>query len=225
MAVLARFTGAVMLVTGALLVVDVALTLTWQEPLTALMAGRAQARVDAQLDGLGAAAARDQRATATVRDPRRRLAMLARRARTRARDGRAIGRIELPTLGRGYGLVQGTGTDDLKKGPAHYPSTPFPGEGGTTAVAGHRTTYMAPFRTIDDLRKGDRIVLSMPYGRLTYRVRRTRIVRPSELSVLRRVGYEQLVLSACHPLYSASRRIVVFAKLDSWTPRRLRSRA
>jgi sortase A len=82
------------------------------------------------------------------------------------------------------------------------------------AIAGHRTTYGAPFRNVDRLERGDRIELRMPYGRLTYAVERTRIVRPTELSVIDRVAFDRLVLSACHPLYSAAKRIIVFARLQ-----------
>ena len=90
--------------------------------------------------------------------------------------------------------------------------------GGTVAVAGHRTTYGAPFRNVDKLKKGDQIVMSMPYGTFTYAVDRTKIVKPSALWVTRDVGHEQLVLSACHPLYSAAQRIIVFAHLQKETP-------
>ena len=127
--------------------------------------------------------------------------------------GHALGRIRLPTLGRSYVLVQGTDSASLRKGPGHYPHTSLPGQPGTVAVAGHRTTYLAPFRTIDQLRPGDPVVLQMPYGSFTYRVENTRVVEPSALWVTRNVGYQRLVLSACQPLYSASHRIVVFARL------------
>lgn len=213
-----RFLGAVMVLSGLLLVADVALTLTWQEPLTALRTSRAQGGLTTDVRGLRTATARDARATAEVTDPRARVSALARRARMRARDGRGVGRIELPTLGRSYAVVEGTDLADLAKGPGHYPSTPYPGEGGTVAIAGHRTTYGAPFRTIDDLRRGDRIVVAMPYARLTYRVTRTRVVQPTNLSVLDRVRGEQLVLSACEPLYSAAKRIIVFARLNRVSP-------
>ena len=83
------------------------------------------------------------------------------------------------------------------------------------AIAGHRTTYGAPFRNVDKLDPGDRIELRMPYGRFTYRVERTKIVPPTELSVTDRVAHDRLVLSACHPLYSAAQRIIVFARLDA----------
>jgi sortase A len=92
----------------------------------------------------------------------------------------------------------------------------MPGQGGTIAIAGHRTTYGAPFRTIDKLKSGQPIVLDMPYAKLTYAVERTRIVPPTALWITHRVpGAERLVLSACHPLYSASQRIVAFARLKS----------
>jgi LPXTG-site transpeptidase (sortase) family protein len=90
----------------------------------------------------------------------------------------------------------------------------LPGEGGTVAIAGHRTTYGAPFRTIDKLDRGDRIVLKMPYGTLEYRVEKTQVVDNDATWITRAVSRgERLVLSACHPLYSASQRIVAFARL------------
>jgi sortase A len=126
--------------------------------------------------------------------------------------GDAIGKIELPTLDRSYFMVEGTDAANLRKGPGHYPETPLPGERGTVAVAGHRTTYLAPFRTIDKLERGDEVIASMPYGRFVYRVEKTEIVEPSALWVKRRVRYDRLILTACHPLYSAAQRIVVFAR-------------
>ena len=80
------------------------------------------------------------------------------------------------------------------------------------AIAGHRTTFGAWFRHIDQLRPADPIVLNLPYGRFTYRVQRTRIVSPSAFWITKNVGYDRLVLSACHPLFSATKRIVVFAR-------------
>ena len=214
-----RFLGAVLATSGVLLLADAGLTLAWQEPLTALSAARAQSELDDQLGGQRRLARADERALTTVRDPRRRLAALAAKARERARGKKvAIGRVQLPTLGRSYAIVQGTDTATLRRGPGHYPGSPFPGQRGTVAIAGHRTTYGAPFRTIDKLDRGDRIVLAMPYGRLMYTVTSTRIVLPTNLSVLKRVGYDQLLLTACHPLYSAARRIAVFARLRSFAP-------
>ena len=119
-------------------------------------------------------------------------------------------------------MVEGTDTASLRKGPGHYPDTPLPGERGTVAVAGHRTTYLAPFRTIDELQPGDEVIASMPYGRFVYEVERTRIVEPTDLWVKRRVRYNRLILTACHPLYSASQRIVVFARYARREPATLK---
>ncbi len=87
------------------------------------------------------------------------------------------------------------------------------------AVAGHRTTYLAPFRDIDQLGNRDQVVLQMPYADFTYQVERNRIVPPGATWVTRRIAYDRLVLTACHPLYSASERIVVFARLVRTVPR------
>jgi sortase A len=96
---------------------------------------------------------------------------------------------------------------------------------GTVGIAGHRTTYGAPFRHVDRLRRGDKVEVDMPYGRFTYEVQRTRIVPPTAIWVTDRVSYDRLVLSACHPLYSAAKRIVVFARLVDAEPRGAAARA
>jgi sortase A len=142
-----------------------------------------------------------------------RMAYLARRERRRLAAGDAIGRIAIPKIGVSFQIVEGTETASLEKGPGHYPGTSLPGLGQTVAIAGHRTTYLAPFRHIDALRPGNRIVVTMPYGRFTYVVQYRRIVAPTALWVIRNVGYDRLVLSACNPLFSAAQRIVVFARL------------
>lgn len=211
MRAIGRFIASVLVVTGALLIADVVVTLLWQEPVSALIAHREQSRLGGQLKTLERLSAADEHALARAR--RGRLEALARRERARVGTGHALGRIRLPTLSRSYVLVQGTDSGSLRKGPGHYPDTPLPGEPGTVAIAGHRTTYLAPFRTIDQLHAGDPIVLQMPYGSFTYHVQESRVVEPTALWVTRNVGYQRLVLSACHPLYSASKRIVVFAKL------------
>ena len=200
---LARFTGSVLAVTGAMLVVIAAVTLLWQEPLSALTAARGQDELDRALSTL-----EDRRPTVAPSDPR----AAAQRYGKGLRNGEPFGRIDLPTLDRRYVLVQGTDAASLRKGPGHYPDTALPGMGRTVAVAGHRTTYLAPFKTIDRLRRGHRITIRMPYGRFDYEVVRTRIVEPTDVWVTRDVGSEQLVLTACHPLYSAAQRIVVFAR-------------
>jgi sortase A len=184
-----RFVASVMSVSGALLIGDAVLTLTWQEPITSFLAHRQQSQLKSKL----------------AHPPAR---VLARRPL----PGDAIGRIELTTLHRSYYVVEGTSTSQLQKGPGHYRDTPLPGQRGTVAIAGHRTTYLAPFRHVDKLKRGDEIDLSMPYGRFVYAVQKVKIVSPTALWVKRRVPYNRLVLTACHPLYSAAQRIVVFAR-------------
>jgi sortase A len=115
--------------------------------------------------------------------------------------------------------VKGTGTSELENGPGIYPETNFPGIPGTTAIAGHRTTWLAPFRSLGGLRRGAPIVLDMPYARFTYRVIDSRVVLPTDVSVIDPVGYSRLVLSACTPPFSASHRLIVFARLISTVPR------
>src|ERR671937_297684 len=107
---------------------------------------------------------------------------------------------------------------DLSKGPGHYEQTSVPGLGKTTAIAGHRTTFGAPFRDIDDLRQGDPIVIQLPYATFAYRMLGHRVVSSNDWSIIRPRGFDELVLSACHPLYSASHRWVVFARLVEVTP-------
>jgi sortase A len=95
---------------------------------------------------------------------------------------------------------------------------------GTVGIAGHRTTYLAPFNELDKLRKGDAVVLEMPYAVVTYRVELTRIVLPTALWVTNSVGYNRLVLTACHPKYSAAKRIAVFARQVSAVERGVSAR-
>lgn len=201
-----------MVTSGILLLADAGMTVAWQEPVSAVIGWRAQSALEDQLEQTRAEIAPDG-----ALSPRE-LEAAAKRQAERTSPGEALGKIELPTLDRDYVMVEGTDEAPLRKGPGHYPDTPLPGQRGTVAVAGHRTTYLAPFRTIDRLKRGDSIVLDMPYGAFTYEVERQRIVPPTETSVTKRVGHDQLVLSACHPLYSAAERIIVFARLTDVEP-------
>jgi sortase A len=211
-----RAISTVLIVTGALLIADAGVTLAWQEPLSALYARVTQNRLGGDLKRLEAEplSPQDRRTLSRVgHDERRRIAVLARSLRRDAKEGQAIGRIQIPRIGASYIVVQGTDTASLRKGPGHYPSTTMPGLPGTVAIAGHRTTYLAPFRHVDQLKAGDRITLTMPYAKFTYTVEKTQIVKPTALWVTKNVDHDRLVLSACHPLYSASHRIIVFARL------------
>ena len=212
---------------GGLVLAWVAVTLAWGDPLTSLYTRHEQHALSRELDTIdkhwgampAVAVARPTRAE------RARIAAAALRARADAyratlREGGPVGRIVIPRLGLRMVVVQGTSHADLEKGPGHYDSasgrdTGLPGMGGVVAIAGHRTTYSHPFRHIDDLRSGDRIELQMPYGRFSYTVYFHKVVDDQDWSILRRRPFEKLVLSACHPLHSATHRWVVFARLTS----------
>ncbi len=217
---LVRGMSTVLIVAGALLMVDAGMTLLWQEPVSAFLASRQQHRLSDRLNVLRSAAPTplEQRALDTLPDRRARIAFLARALKRSAHEGDALGRIRIPRIGASFVVVKGTSHDDLTKGPGFYPQTALPGVPGTTAIAGHRTTYLAPFRHIDSLRSGDAIDIEMPYARFRYVVEKQAIVEPTALWVIHRVGYSRLVLSACHPLYSAAKRIIVFARLRKVEP-------
>ena len=216
-----RALSTVLIVAGALLIADAAATIAWQEPLSALLGRLNQNKAAGQLRQLERMGPTplELRALAALPDQRRRIAFLARSLKRRAKEGQGVGRIQIPKIGANFVLIKGTNTGDLRKGPGLYPQTPFPGVPGTVAIAGHRTTYLAPFRHIDSLKPGDRVIITMPYARFTYRVERTRIVQPTDLGVLKDVGYDRLVMTACHPLYSAAKRIAVFSRLERTEPR------
>jgi sortase A len=216
-----RALSTVLIISGVLLLGDAALTVAWQEPVSALYAKIVQDRLGDDLRRLELArpSARDLAALRSLESRIARMAFLARSLRRTAHRGDAVGRIRIPRIGASFVVVKGTDAATLRKGPGIYDDAPFPGARGTVAIAGHRTTYLAPFRRIDKLRPGDAITVEMPYGRFTYRVQQRKIVAPTAVSVVRRVGYDRLVLTACHPLYSAAQRIVVFARLIGSQPR------
>ena len=218
---LLRTLSTVLIIAGLLLLADAGLTVAWQEPVSALYARVTQDRLGGDLEDLQKArpTTLEQRVLRKLPSSGRRTAFLARSLKRRLKEGEAAGRLRIPKIGVNSVVVDGTDTTSLRKGPGIFPETPYPGAQGTTAIAGHRTTYSAPFRNVDDLRKGNRIVVEMPYGRYTYAVERTRIVKPDAMWVIQKVSYERLVLTACHPLYSAARRIIIFARLVKTEPR------
>ena len=201
---------------GSLALADAVVTLVWQEPLSALYAKLRQDHLRGELRAEERAlpTAVEQRALASLTSERARVAFLASALQRRAHSGSPVGRIRIPRIGANFVVVSGTSTAALQSGPGIYPETSFPGAGPTTAIAGHRTTYLAPFRHIDALRAGDRIQLEMPYAHFTYAVTSTAVVPPTAVRLAEADwGYPRLVLSACTPLFSAEKRILVFARL------------
>ena len=131
-------------------------------------------------------------------------------------DGDSIARLEIPRMGLDDYVVAGVGREELKKGPGHYPQTPMPGQLGNSAIAGHRTTYGGPFLEIDEIEAGDEIIVTTPYGRFVYLATTTEIVGPDAWEVIATTDstIATLTLTSCHPVGTASERIVVHAELD-----------
>jgi sortase A len=216
-----RALAVALIALGALALADALVTLLWQEPISALYATLRQDSLSGALRRIERAqpTASEDLALASLRDEQQRIAYLAGELQRHARDGSPVGRISIPSIGANYVVVAGTDTEALESGPGIYPETSFPGIPGTTAIAGHRTTYLAPFRHIDALRPGNRIFVSMPYGRFSYTVLGQRVVSPGDVqAAVGRVGYSSLVLSACTPLFSAAKRLLVYARLTQIVP-------
>jgi sortase A len=116
-------------------------------------------------------------------------------------------------------LVDGTDHDSLKRGPGRDLRTYMPGQNRLVYIAGHRTTYLAPFADINDIRAGDYITITVPYGTFTYRAFRHEIVPATDLAMLRSPTHELLRLQACHPRFFATHRYIVDARLVAVRPR------
>ena len=140
--------------------------------------------------------------------------------------GDPIARITMKTIDSDFVMVQGVDLKWLQEGPGHFPQTPLPGQPGNASVAGHRTTYQAPFNRIDELVPGDMITVQTLQGTFTYNVDAYInpndgttsghfIVSPNDLSILNQNFGNRLTLMACHPKFSAAQRIVVTATLTS----------
>ncbi|SET77992.1 class E sortase [Nonomuraea wenchangensis] len=137
--------------------------------------------------------------------------------------GRAVALLSIPRLGPGfrYAIVEGVGADQLRKGPGHYPGSALPGQIGNFVVSGHRTTYAAPFNRLDELERGDEIVVDAREARYTYRVTSQDVVEPDEVDVLAPVPGKldirpiraYITLSTCHPEFSAAQRLIVYGVL------------
>jgi sortase A len=128
-------------------------------------------------------------------------------------SGESVANIRIPKIGVDKYVVQGVGLADLRKGPGHYPQTPLPGEQGNAAIAGHRTTYGAPFNRLDELAPGDDVLVTTVKGSFTYKVATTHVVKPDQVEVLDPTPTPTLTLTTCNPKYSAKERLVVVANL------------
>jgi sortase A len=221
---LVRILGTTLVVTG---VGAVAWTITvwqWQDPFTALYTMYQQHKLSGRYSKIADAyhpilATRQQagpnRGQKTplldIATERRAIRADARRYRRSLHTGNPLGRIKVPRLGLNAVLVAGTDHDSLTKGPGWYRGSFLPGAGQLMYIAGHRTTYLAPFAHINNMRPGDKVTIEVPYGKFIYRVRNHKIVPSDDLAQLRSHNREVVALQACHPRFFASERYIVYA--------------
>jgi sortase A len=213
-----RLLGTLLAVAGVLMLLWSLLVWQWQDPFTALYTKWKQRQLATQYvkrtESFKPAIAKN-----TVTAERASIAREAKRYRLSSTRGEVIGRLRVPRMGVNMLLVNGTDHDTLKKGPGRDSRTFMPGENRLVYIAGHRTTYLAPFSHIDRLRRGDRVTIEVPYGRFIYAVTRHRIVKSTDLSVLRSPRYEVVELQACHPRFFATHRYIAYAQLLRVEPR------
>ena len=213
-----RIISLALLTAGTVILADVAMTLAWKEPVSTIYSSIEQDAAAGELERLGESfpSAADLRALEKADGVREKAGLLADRFGDdmEQRIGEGIGRVVIPEVDLDVVLVEGTDSAALQRGPGHYPETALPGQGRTVGIAGHRTTYLAPFRHLDQIEEGDEILLEMPYATFTYEAGGSTIVEPSDVQIVGDVGYERVVLTACYPLYSAAQRIAVFGRLS-----------
>ena len=214
-----RILAGVMISAGLLALAWTVTVWRWQDPFTALYTHWEQRSLAHQYNRLlqswkpvvnartGAVALR----AAIARD--------AAAYRRETHPGEAIGRIVIGRLGLDMILVDGTDHDSLTKGPGRDVQSYMPGQNRLVYVAGHRTTYLAPFSHIEDIRAGDYITIEVPYGTFTYRAISHEIVPATDLAMLRSPNHELLRLQACHPRFFATHRYIIDARLVSVKPR------
>lgn len=222
-----RFAGTILTGLGVLLIVWAFVTWQWGDPVTSLYTRWEQRQLQSRYEKVTAAYEPAAKPTRRQRPGKERAAIAmwradvrvsARRYHHAVAAGQPIGRIKVPRLGLSMLMVAGTDHESLKKGPGWDERTFLPGEGELTYVAGHRTTYGAPFAHIDSMKKGDLVELDLPYGRFRYRVTGSVIVPAGDLARLRSHGREVLALQACHPRFSASERYLVYARPAGVSP-------
>ena len=215
-----RILGTVLIVAGVGTLAWAVTVWQWQDPFTAVVNRLEQRELGQALERrFDSSRPLVESAAVSPEQLRRALDRAATGWRTGSQRGDAVARIRIPRLGLSAVVVNGTDTNTLKRGPGRYLASGMPGEGELVYIAGHRTTYGAPFSRIDRLRKGDRVLVELPYGTFSYEITGHRIVAANELSVLRSKGYEQLVLQACHPRFFASQRYLAYARPVSVVPR------
>ena len=213
-----RLFGTLLTIAGVLTLLWALVVWQWQDPFTALYTTWKQHQLASQYDkrksSFKPAISGDTQAAEKAS-----IAREAKSYRQSSTRGEVIGRLRVPRMGVNMLLVNGTDHETLKKGPGRDLRTFMPGENRLVYIAGHRTTYLAPFSHIDSLRRGDRVTIEVPYATFIYSVTGHRIVKATDLSVLRSPRHELVELQACHPRFFASHRYIAYAKLLRVEPR------
>ena len=208
--------GTLLLVIGVGILAWAATVYLWKDPFTTAYTAYEQHRLESQLDRQFESWTPSPQPVVRPGKPKppphEDVRREARRFRIASSDGDAIARLRIPRLGLNAVVVNGTNSGDLRRGPGRHLETFMPGERELVYIAGHRTTYGAPFSHIDKLRRGDVVSVELPYAAIEYRVTGHRIVDDNDLSVLETHRREQLVLQACHPRFFASQRYLVYAR-------------
>ena len=128
------------------------------------------------------------------------------------KTGGLVGMLDVPRLQLSTPVIQGDDTGTLKRSVGHLPDTPMPWDAGNSAMAGHRDGL---FRPLKDVKIGDEIRFRTTRDEYRYRVTKTSIVKPDDLSVLEpQAGSATLTLITCYPFYyvgNAPQRFVVHA--------------
>ena len=230
---LVRLSGTLMIVAGVGTLAWALLVWQWQDPFTAIYTHFKQRELASAYAKRFEAFRPPAAPAPSLAAERRAVARDARSYRLTSNRGEGLGRLRIPRLGLNIILVDGTDHESLKRGPGRYAGSPqdltgvvgapppdfMPGEGQLVYVAGHRTTYLAPFSHIDRLRTGDPVTIELPYATFEYRISVTRIVPASDLAMLKTHGREVLVLQACHPRFFSSHRYLAYARPMRILPR------
>jgi sortase A len=216
---ISRIVGGLMMIAGVLTLAWAVVVWRWEDPFTALYTHWQQDKLSSSLNHQFAEYHPVRIDRTDLAAERLAISRDARTFRRTAKTGQAIGRIVIGRIGLKMVLVNGTDEATLKKGPGRDARSYMPGQDRLVYIAGHRTTYLAPFSHIDAIRDGDVIRLQMPYATFVYRAFMHRVVKASDMSVLQSPNHEVLELQACHPRFFATHRYIVYAKLVSVLPR------
>jgi sortase A len=217
-----RIAGTVLAVAGTLTCLWAVTVWQWQDPFTALYTMAQQRQLAADYDAIVKTykPVHEKKTKRTsVEEEQLAVARAARRYRRALHRGDAVGRLIVPRLSLNAIVVNGTDHASLTRGPGRYLGSYMPGERQLVYVAGHRTTYLAPFAHIERLRRGDPITFELPYATFFYRVQRSVVVPADDVSRLQSRGVEVLTLQACHPRFFATHRYLVYAKPHRVAPR------